>query len=261
MIGFNGGLIGGFRDTAGLASVPGVWTANEQVAARRRGAWPGNPDPFFSSVSLLLPGDGANGSTSIIDRSPSPKTITVVGNAQISTAQSKFGGSSIAFDGNGDRIQSSPNQDRNFGTGDFTIEFWVYFNSLSSIAGLLGEVPGASAITTISIFADANRAFNVTLLGTNVQMSTSSNVAAVSIWQHVALVRASNQCNLYIDGTSRSQFTTTASIQAGNSLGLAVGTALGTGELNGYIDDLRITKGVARYTSNFTPPTTPHPLF
>jgi hypothetical protein len=64
----------------------------------------GPTDPYFSNVSLLLHGDGANGSTTIVDSSPSPKTVTAVGNAQISTAQSKFGGSSLAFDGSGDYL-------------------------------------------------------------------------------------------------------------------------------------------------------------
>ena len=62
----------------------------------------GPPDPDFANVSLLLHGDGTNGSTTIVDSSSSSKTVTAVGDAQISTAQSKFGGSSIYFDGTGD---------------------------------------------------------------------------------------------------------------------------------------------------------------
>jgi hypothetical protein len=61
-------------------------------------------DPVFNNVSLLLHGNGTNGSTTITDNSPTPKTVTAVGNAQISTAQSKFGGASIAFDGTGDYL-------------------------------------------------------------------------------------------------------------------------------------------------------------
>ena len=68
-------------------------------------------DPYRSQVSLLLHGDGANGSTTIVDSSPSPKTVTAVGNAQISTTQSKFGGSSLAFDGAGDYLEAPHSND------------------------------------------------------------------------------------------------------------------------------------------------------
>ena len=75
-------------------------------------------DPQFGSVSLLLHGDGANGSTTIVDSSPTPKTVTAFGDAQISTAQSKFGGASIAFDGTGDYL-SANDGDLVLGTGSF----------------------------------------------------------------------------------------------------------------------------------------------
>ena len=88
-------------------------------------------DPNFADVSLLLHGNGTNGSTTITDSSPSPKTVTAVGNAQISTAQSKFGGSSIAFDGTGDYLSVPNDGTLQMGSVDFTIEFWIYFNSLS----------------------------------------------------------------------------------------------------------------------------------
>ena len=106
MIGFNGGLIGKDRSTSASQSVPGVWTLREQLKAKRSLLWPPNAgeDPYYGNVSLLLYGDGANGSTTITDSSPTPKTVTAVGNAQISTAQSKFGGASIAFDGAGDYL-------------------------------------------------------------------------------------------------------------------------------------------------------------
>ena len=85
-------------------------------------------DPFFANVSLLLHGDGTNGSTTIVDSSPSPKTVTAVGDAKISTAQSKFGGASIGFDGSGDSL-AAPASISHFGTGDFTIELWIYRNN------------------------------------------------------------------------------------------------------------------------------------
>ena len=88
----------------------------------------GATDPYFSNVSLLLHGDGTNGSTTIIDSSPLPKTVTAFGNAQISTAQSKFGGSSIAFDGTGDSLTIPA---ITF-AGDFTLEAWLYKTARSA---------------------------------------------------------------------------------------------------------------------------------
>ena len=79
-------------------------------------------DEEFDKVSLLLHGDGTNGSTTIIDSSSSPKAVTAVGDAQISTAQSKFGGASIAFDGAGDWLTTPASNNFAFGIGDFTIE-------------------------------------------------------------------------------------------------------------------------------------------
>jgi hypothetical protein len=86
-------------------------------------------DEEFGNVSLLLHGDGTNGSTTIVDSSSSPKAVTAVGDAQISTAQSKFGGSSIAFDGTGDYLSISSNTALDLGS-TWTIEFFVYLNTL-----------------------------------------------------------------------------------------------------------------------------------
>ena len=88
----------------------------------------------IQNVSLLLHGNGTNGSTTITDSSPTPKTVTAVGNAQISTAQSKFGGASIAFDGTGDYATVPSASAFDFGTADFTVEAWVYRNNSDNIA-------------------------------------------------------------------------------------------------------------------------------
>ena len=84
-----------------------------------------NGDPFYSAVSLLLPMDGTNGSTAFTDSGPNALTITAVGNTQISTTQSKYGGASGYFDGTGDYLSISPNTAIDLSSGDFTIEFWI----------------------------------------------------------------------------------------------------------------------------------------
>jgi hypothetical protein len=100
-------------------------------------------DPVFNNVSLLLHGNGTNGSTTITDNSPSPKTVTAVGNAQISTAQSKFGGASIAFDGSGDYLTVLNSSQFNFGVDDFTIEAWFYRTSTAQFEIASCGNPGA----------------------------------------------------------------------------------------------------------------------
>ena len=101
---------------------PGDFALTSLVAAA-------NGDPSFSKVSLLLSGDGANGSTTFTDTSPTPKTLTRCGDSQISTVQSKFGGASMYFDGVGDYLSLSASQ--LIGTSDFTIEAWVRLTSTS----------------------------------------------------------------------------------------------------------------------------------
>ena len=257
MIGFNGGLIGGFRNTTnGTASVPGVWTANEQVVAQRRGVWL-PPDPFFSSVSLLLPGDGANGSTSIIDRSPSPKAVTANGNAQISTAQSVFGGSSIAFDGNGDFLSVASTNDLVFGTGNLTFEFWIYPNALSA-ATLYDSRPFGINGNYFVIGIDSS---NVILINVNaVTVLTSTSTCAAGQFTHVAVVRSSGTLTIYISGVASGSVANSTNFLDSGIASRIGATVNNTSYFNGFIDDLRATKGVARYTANFTPPTAPHPL-
>ena len=93
-------------------------------------------DPYWANVSYLLVGNGANGTTTNIkDSSSNNATTTIVGNTVISTAQSKFGtGSSVVFDGSGDYLTYPSNTIYAFGTGDFTIECWVYFSVVQQCA-------------------------------------------------------------------------------------------------------------------------------
>ena len=211
----------------------------------------GPTDPYFSNVSLLLHGDGANGSTTIVDNSPSPKTVTAYGNAQISTAQSKFGGASIAFDGSGD-YTSATSGDFAFGTGDFTIESWVYLQATNdrTIWGYASSNSGG-----IALFSDSVGQRRI-YVGNSAWIIVAG-AFPVSTWFHAAVAREGSTLRLFQNGTligsgfNTTNFTATQ-FQVGASL---------YNSLWGYIDDLRITKGVARYTANFTPPTAPFPDF
>ena len=219
-------------------------------------------DEEFDNVSLLLHGDGTNGSTTIVDSSSRFKAVTVVGDAQISTAQSKFGGSSIAFDGSGDELTSQSSSENNFGTDDWTIEFWILSTQTTRVdpfgwnysyqnpgwASLILNLNGSS----MSWYENVNQRINATNTGWN-----------NGSWNHVAITRSGNSVRMFLNGTQVGLTYTTSFSYGANPSGFIVGNVSdktgGQGPLDGYIDDLRITKGVARYTSNFTPPTAPFP--
>jgi hypothetical protein len=208
------------------------------------------PDPNFSSVELLLHMDGTNGSTTFTDSSSNSLTVTANGNAQISTAQSKFGGASGLFDGNGDYLLV-PADGTAIGTGDFTIEGWI-----RTIAG-----NGYRCIVSLDPSSDNNSLYVISNAiiwydsGDRCQSTTFSN----DVWYHVAVTRSSGTVRVFLDGTvSGTTFSSTANI--GNNTTRISTRGAATGEwFHGYIDDLRITKGVARYTANFTAPTAPFP--
>jgi hypothetical protein len=217
-------------------------------------------DPNISQVSLLLHGNGANGSTTITDSSPSPQTISRFGDTQISTAQSKFGGASIAFDGTGDYLTVPVNSNTTFGSGNFTIEFWIWFNSPSILYRFLSWGTNSSFYGTRLEGSGGNLSLYMSTTGTSFDITANmSSVYTNQVWYHFALVRNGNNINFYKDGTNIYSGSLSGSLIDGlyNTIGGLV--PYNIDNLNGYIDDLRITKGVARYTANFTPPAAPFP--
>ena len=210
-------------------------------------------DPFFNNVSLLLHGDGANGSTTIVDSSPSPKTVTAVGDAQISTAQSKFGGSSIAFDGAGDQLTTPSNNAFAFGAGDFTVEAWVYEIARPTYPTLM-EIGTHLASTGIIFLTNNGGNLAGIYSGGFFAMTATGSLTA---WNHYAWVRSGNFVQTFVNGIGGTAASFTNNLS--NATSITIGGIGGVYDLNGYIDDLRVTKGVARYTANFTPPAAPFP--
>ena len=227
-------------------------------------------DANYASVSLLLHGDGTNGSTTFTDSSPTPKTATVLGNAQISTAQSKFGGASMAFDGYGDYITFPDHADFEFSSGNFTIEAWVRMSGYPVNNG--GQY--TFAIVQKDVSGTNTRGFSFSIQGTSSSLTglsftgfasdaaptfvDSSFSFSLNTWYHIAAVRSGNLLYLFVDGTLLNAGGASFNITIQNtSTTLRVGAldwdATYKYYLNGYLDDLRITKGVARYTAAFTP--------
>ena len=225
------------------------------------GSQPVPVDPIFNNVSLLLHGNGTNGSTTITDSSPSPKTVAPVGNAQISTAiADPFGNSTgvIAFDGTGDYIAiAEASGSFTFGAGDFTVEFWFYPSNLTgtTVIAEWRNVSGAQA-GLLTLYRDSSNLY----FFESSNRITGTSALTNAVFQHIALCKGSNSTRLFVNGIQvGSTYADTTSYLAPQSGSIYLGGLLATVSTAGYLDDLRITKGVARYTANFTPPTAPFP--
>lgn len=227
------------------------------LATRMRMAAGAERDPFFASVKLLCGFEGSDASTTIVDESPVGRTLTAVGDAQIDTAQFKFGASSILFDGTGDWFTAPDSADWHLDTGDFTIELFLRWNSYSSDQEILGQYDGAGNRWTfrknntagLEFFAQSAGSFTVAAFneGSAAGMSAGN-------WYHIALVRNGTAFAIYRDGTAVATTTSSGAIPNLSSTLFVGGAGGAVGPLNGWLDEVRITKGVARYTGNFTPP-------
>lgn len=183
-----------------------------------------------------------------------------LGNAMVSTSIKKFGNASMYFDGTADRLTSLGNPAFAFGTGDFTIEGWFYINSgsganngalqFSASAGGL-QAGTSNSIAISSADPGGGNVWGIYYANTVAYGSATST----QTWIYLALVRSSGSLKLYINGTADATFGTKTDTTNYTGQNLCVGGYYSTAYLwNGYIDDLRVTK-YARYTTNFTAPT------
>ena len=185
-------------------------------------------DPYASIVSLHLKMDGANGSTTFTDSSPNALAVTAVGNAQISTTQSKYNGSAGYFDGTGDYLSIAANAAIDLSSSDFAIEFWVR------------PAPKTNAVD--AVFGYGNYACMFYHDGTNwtLEMSStgSSNqlvitcAVTLNTWQHIAIVRNGSSIVVYKDGVSSATGTFTGAVTT-NSRILRIGDNGNSQNING----------------------------
>ena len=173
--------------------------------------------------------------------------LQTVGNAAVSTSVKKYGAASMYFDGTGDYLYSIANQTNNFGTGNFTIECWVYFASVGN-AQLISAGSGSNTNAYYWQYYSSQLQFGVQSVG---NVAATNWTPSASTWYHIAVVRSGTNVYQFVNGT---QLGTTATSSQNFVDGPTYVGYGGAGYLNGYIDDLRITRGVARYTTTFTVP-------
>lgn len=220
-------------------------------------------DPYWSYVPLLLHMDGTNGSTAAPTNSSASGILIARDGGNLSSTQARFGTTSYWFDGSGTnsagtRIISTPDLKMVFGAGDFTIEFSMFVVSAPSASAIL--VDGRAALTqgaypTLYLSPSMTLGYYVS----SADRITSASALSLSTWYHVAIVRSAGVTKLYVNGTQYGSSWTDSTnyiadglVFGASSYHTAPNTQYG---LYGYMDEVRVTKGIARYTAAFTPPT------
>ncbi|MFA6198935.1 MAG: LamG-like jellyroll fold domain-containing protein [Bacteroidales bacterium] len=208
-------------------------------------------DAYADYVKLLMRFDGANNSTVFTDESQNHFVPVVTGSPVISTTQSKFGSSSLYL--NGSSWLTIGNTNRFTETGDFCIEFWFYGPS-KSFSGLVTQGSSHSVFNALTMMSNPGSESYVgeVINGSFNWVMGGNNVIPANTWTHFAYSRSGTNCRVFINGSLVSNL-----ILAVNTLTcdtpLSIGYGPTWGNCIGYIDDLRITVGVPRYTANFTP--------
>ena len=207
-------------------------------------------------TKLLLHMDGVDQATTFIDSEPTPKTVTTIGSGKIVTAQSKFGGASGSFTNLGsDGVTLADHADWDF-PGDFTIDFWA-MRTATTYFGLIYANSNINATTPGLIIGPGSVNFTY--------QHTIGNVGWVlyyapaitfpaSEWHHFAVVRTGTTVKLFMDGTQVGTDQTDA-VAITSTTVLSIPYRSKPWGFEGFIDEFRVSKGIARWTANFTPPT------
>lgn len=218
-------------------------------------------DSFFSSVGLLMHMDGTNGSTVFAD--VKGKTITRNGSVQISTLQSKFGGASALFDGNGDFLSIPSSSDISPESTDFTWECWIRptanINSGTSVAILGNAVGGSTGNAGLFLcLVNSKVVFRHWVNGSG--WATSSQTISANDWYHIAGTKIGTTLQVFVDGVKGTVGSTTLEVQNnGFTIGSVPGNSGFALDYTGFIDEVRLTKPIVRYSDNFTPSVVPFP--
>ncbi len=240
--------------SAGTTNITPVWWSCSDTSAKVLTV-NAPSDSYWSNVVLLMHFDWANLSTNITDEKN--KTVTVWWNSKISTTQSKFGWSSAYFDGNNSSfLQLADSSDWAFWSNNVTIETWIYQTARPwSSASLWWQNPGTSSNMRVYILSNWIISYSIASDSTSYNTSTT---LPLNTWVHLAYVKNWSNFTLYMNWTSIATNTYSTTL-ADFAYPWQIWWEESVIPFTWYMDDFRITKWVARYTSNFTPPTEAFP--
>ncbi|MFH1691505.1 MAG: RHS repeat-associated core domain-containing protein [Candidatus Omnitrophota bacterium] len=232
----------------------------------------GQPAINTDYTKLLMHADGSNGSASFTDESGN--SITAFGDIHIDTSQSKFSGASALLDGNGDYLSIPDSDSWNFGAEDFTIDFWIRWNGTPSTARIINQLQSGGSINGWGLEWYPNvLSFAFSPDGSKGCGVWAPWAPAGDTWYHVAVTVNEHVLRFFVDGTQIGLDWNLAnygehygfpvcydySMIYDSPLRLTIGADAGNSyPLNGRLDEVRISKGIARWTSDFIPPQEPY---
>lgn len=244
--GFAGTFMNGYISDIRVVKGTAVYTGNFTPTT--------TPLTAVANTTLLLNAK----SSGVLDYTGQHALITS-GNSRVSTTQTKFGNRSLYFDGSGDYIQAvSMFNPLGVSTGDFTIEGWLYTTTVATGRKTICATRTSASDTTTGRFSVYANTANLEFFSASANVVFGGTIST-NTWTHFAVTRSSGNVRLFLSGTQVGSTTSyTASLPS--NLALTVGgNAAGTESWNGYLDELRITKGYARYVANFTVPSNEYP--
>jgi hypothetical protein len=207
--------------------------------------------PYQADTNTILL---TNFTDSAILDSTGRNAIETAGDAKSSSVVTKFTGGSISFDGTSDYLDTAGSSVNALGSGDWTIEFWLYLNSLSGT-----NIIDYRSASVLSNTLTVNYSSGMQVYVNNSTTAIQGSALSTSTWYHIAVSKSGSSTKMFINGTQAgSTYTDTNNYAIGaNRPRIGSGGDSPSNHLNGYLSDIRITKGYARYTANFTAPTGP----
>lgn len=218
--------------------------------------------PVDNFTTLLISSDNSDGDTTIVDTSPYNQTIVRTGDVQHKTTQKKFGTSALYFDGSGDKLDGIPLADT-FAEDSFTIDVWVYVSSTGGFGrGIIGCLSGRNAGWAVAIQGPVYSDRRVALFTNSSWVLATTELITLDDWNHIAVVKdGANGVDIAVNGVfTNTPYTGTLTyfgtdITIGNMYPIPPNTVW---DHSGFIDEFRISKGVARWNEAFTPPSEPY---
>lgn len=214
-------------------------------------------DPYAGNVVLLLPCVGVNNGTKFTDCSPIKRTVTRTGNAVTKTDVYKYYGSSGYFDGSADYLSIADSDDFTFGYSDFTLEAWIRpQSSTATIQGIIAQRYSSTGNHSFSFWTQTSGTLAFEANDNSFTCYSNGGVVPLNTWSHVAACRSGNKLRLFVNGVVVKEQAITDGLYSENQV-ILVGrgsSSLSNTDFKGHISDLRVTKGVARYVADFTPP-------